>query len=99
MFSSYAMAEKENVNPRASKKRKMLLFLGNKSRFCNVSQDEVQHLEKEQVPKATATSTQWAFKILNDWVSDYNDQNAAEEWPECVLTLSCNKEDFKKMGH
>ena len=57
MFSSYVVAEKENLNPRASRKWKLSLSLGNKNLLCNVSQDEVRQLEKQQVPKATTASS------------------------------------------
>lgn len=54
-------------------------------------------MEQKQVPKTTAESTRWSFKIFQDWVRDFNDRNtAADQCPDYVLSSSCSKEELNK---
>ena len=91
------MAEKENCElPSAAKKCKLSLSLSREHRFSVVSENEIKNLEKRQVPKTTDASTRWAFKILKDWVYEFNDRNGEEQCPESILSPSCTKEELNK---
>ena len=91
------MAEKENCElPSAAKKRKLSLSLNRECQFSVVSKNKIKNLEKGQVPKTTDASTRWAFKILKDWVYEFNDRNGEEQCPESILSPSCSKEELNK---
>ena len=91
------MAEKENCElPSAANKRKLSLSLSRERWFNVVSENEIKNLEKHQVPKTTDASTQWALKILKDWVYGFNDRNGEEQCPESILSPSFTKEELNK---
>ena len=72
-------AEKENCElPSAAKKCKLSLSLSKERRFSVVSENEIKNLEKRQVPKTADASIRLAFKILKDWVYEFNNRNGEE---------------------
>ena len=81
--------EKENhdLNPPSPKRKRLSLTLKGKGkkRFASVSVEQVEELQKQNVPKNTQRSTQWAVRCFDMWLKHWNETSPQNQCPPDIL--------------
>ena len=83
--------EKENhdLNPPSPKRKRLSLTLKGKGkkRFASVSVEQVEELQKQNVPKNTQRSTQWAVRCFDMWLKHWNETSPQNQCPPTYCSL------------
>ena len=92
MADEESSADKENSPPK--KKRKVSLSLC--KRFKRATEEELETLSFNKMPKNTEASTKWSIKNFTDWFHGYNSRNPDNKCPDELLLPTCSIEVLNK---